>query len=295
MSAYNSEKYIGAAIESILNQTFTDFEFIVINDGSTDKTPEIIDSYARADKRIVFVNNKKNQGLITVLNQGLKLCHGEYIARMDSDDISIPERFKIQIEYMDLHPECGVCGSWINKFGSNIQDGEIIKYPHVMKILDFLIHGNQVAQPSTMIRKSVLDDNNIWYNLAYKHAEDYGFWVEISKYAQVHNIPQVLLNYRWHDGNVSVVHRKTQLECAERIRRDILLSLCSSEYDISKLLKMTRELHERFYLLGFLPIIRRKQYSIAKTKYFLLEKIPLVKEHDGNIYLFGFIKIGVIK
>ena len=92
MPAYNSEKYIAEAIETILNQTFSDFEFIIINDGSTDKTAEIVNGYARADKRIKFINNNKNQGLIAVLNQGLDLCRGEYIARMDSDDIAINDR-----------------------------------------------------------------------------------------------------------------------------------------------------------------------------------------------------------
>ena len=99
MPAYNSEKYIAEAIESILNQTFSDFEFIIINDGSTDKTAEIVNGYARADKRIKFINNKKNQGLIAVLNQGLDLCRGEYIARMDSDDIAINDRLE-KLDYL---------------------------------------------------------------------------------------------------------------------------------------------------------------------------------------------------
>ena len=295
MSAYNSEKYIAAAIESILTQTFTDFEFVIINDGSTDRTPEIVAEYAARDKRIKFIDNRTNAGLIAALNQGLDFCRGEYIARMDSDDISLPTRFQIQTEYLDAHPECGVVGAWIKKFGPGVKSDEYFKYPEQMKILDFLVHGNQVAHPCTMIRREILTRHNIKYNPEYKYAEDYAFWVEIVKYAEIHNIQTVLLNYRWADENVSVVHRKAQLQCTERIRRHILSDLLTNDTDIEKILNITRETIERFYLFGFLPIIRRKQYSIVKTKYYLFEKIPLLREQDGKIYLFEKIKIGGLK
>ena len=113
MSAYNSEKYISESIESILNQTFKDFEFIIINDGSSDNTAKIIQKYAEKDERIRFINSKQNQGIIAALNPGFSMCRGEYIARMDSDDISLPKRFEKQIEYMDKHSECGVLGTSI--------------------------------------------------------------------------------------------------------------------------------------------------------------------------------------
>lgn len=295
MSAYNSEKYIAEAIESVLNQTFTDFEFIIINDGSTDKTPEIISEHAKQDKRIKFIDLKKNSGLIAALNKGLDLCQGEYIARMDSDDISLPTRFAKQVKYMDEHPECGACSSWAEKFGPNIIKDKILTYMPTVKLMDFVIYGDRVLNPASMIRKSILDEYNIKYNPDYKYAEDYAFWVQVCKHAEIHNLQEVLLNYRWHDDNVSVTHKKAQLECAERIRKSILLELLSYDADIEKLLRMTREVHERFWLFGFLPIVRRKQYSIVKTKYYLFEKIPLIKEKDGKIYLFEYIKIGFLK
>lgn len=295
MSAYNSEKYIAEAIESILNQTFKDFEFIIINDGSTDKTPKIIEKYAKSDKRIKFIDNEKNAGIVAALNQGLNFCRGEYIARMDSDDISLPTRFAKQVKYMDQHPECGACSTWAEKFGPNITKDRILTYMPTVKLLDFLIYGDKVLNPGSMVRRSVLVDNNIKYNPAYKYAEDYAFWAEVCKYAEIHNLQEVLLKYRWHDGNVSVTHRKTQLECAEKIRKSILSDLLSYDTDVEKLLRMTREVHERFWLFGILPIIRRKQYSIAKTKYYLFEKLPIIKEKDGKIYLFECIKIGVLK
>ncbi|HAS7841575.1 TPA: glycosyltransferase family 2 protein, partial [Vibrio cholerae] len=120
MSVYNGEKYLGEAIDSILKQTFSDFEFIIINDGSTDKTLEIIKSYMKKDDRIVLVS-RENKGLIVSLNEGLDLAKGQYIARMDADDISIKSRFEKQIEFLDSNPDIGVCGTWVEVFGENIK------------------------------------------------------------------------------------------------------------------------------------------------------------------------------
>ena len=295
MPAYNVEKYIGEAIESILNQTFTDFEFIIINDGSTDNTAKIIREYTQKDKRIRFINHKKNKGLIAVLNEGLDLCRGEYIARMDSDDISLPERLAKQIKYMDNHPECGVVGAWIKKFGYKVRSNDIFKYPPIMKPLDFVLRGNQVAHPCTMIRNSVLKTYNIKYKSQYKYAEDYAFWGEIVMFTEIHNLQEILLLYRWHTSNVSVTHYQEQSECAERIRRNISSRISAHQDDISTLLNMSYETNKRFYLFNILPIVRRKQYSTIKTKYYLFERLPLIKEQDEYIYLFDRIKIGKLK
>lgn len=293
MPAYNSEKYIAEAIDSILNQTFTDFEFIIINDGSTDNTAQIVRQYK--DKRIKFIDNKKNQGLIAVLNQGLDLCRGEYIARMDSDDISLPERFAKQVKYMDAHPNVAVVGGWIQKFGVNVKSNDIYKYPSILQQFDLIIHGCQFAHPTAMIRTSVLRTNKIYYDSQYPHAEDYGFWMEMSKYAPIHNLQEILLNYRWHETNVSILHTQIQQNSAERVRRNIIQTVLSNKAEIEKILQLTRETNQHFWLFGFLPIIRRKQYAMTKTKYYLFEKIPLLRVQDGKIYLFEFIKIGNFK
>jgi len=109
MSVYNGEKYLREAIESILNQTFRDFEFIIINDGSTDKTSEILSSYN--DPRIVIINNKRNIGLTKSLNKGLKMVKGEYIARQDADDVSLPERLERMVNFLDMNRDVGLLGS----------------------------------------------------------------------------------------------------------------------------------------------------------------------------------------
>lgn len=219
MSAYNSEKYIAEAIESILNQTFKDFEFIIINDGSTDKTAEIIEKYAKKDVRIRFVNNTKNQGIIAALNPGFAMCRGEYIARMDSDDISLPERFAKQVKYMDQHPECGVLGTSIIIF-----DKENSKeYIQKKRITFFdLLQSCCVVNPSVMLRKSTLLNNNILYRPKYIHAEDYGMWSELIKLTEFHNLQDILLKYRWHGGNVSCVHENRQIQTAKEIQSEML-------------------------------------------------------------------------
>ncbi len=109
MAAYNAEKFVKTAVQSILNQTYTNFEFIIINDGSDDKTAEIIKSFS--DKRIIFIDNAKNSGLITALNSGIEIAKGEYIARMDADDESLSERLRLQIEFMQKQQNIGVLGT----------------------------------------------------------------------------------------------------------------------------------------------------------------------------------------
>lgn len=292
MPAYNAEKYISAAIESILSQTFTDFEFIIINDGSTDNTAKIVQEYAKRDTRIKFINNKKNQGLIAVLNQGLDLCRGEYIARMDSDDVALPERFAKQVKYMDDNPNVVVVGAWVHVFGDT---DDYYKYPKTVKLFDLLVYKTLIAHPVTMLRTSILRKNNIYYNPAYLHAEDYGLWATLLQYGEIHNIQETLLDYRWHNANISIVHQKKQIESTELARADSLKTVLSNQSDINKILDMTRELNQCFWLFGFIPLIRRKQYSITKTKYYLFWKLPLVRIQDGKIYLFEFLKIGTCK
>ncbi len=225
MPAYNVEKYVSEAIESILNQTFTDFELIIINDGSTDNTASIIDEYAKKDKRIRFINHSKNKGLIAVLNEGLDLCNGQYIARMDSDDISLPERFAKQVAYLDTHPECGVLGTWFHVFGNK----DYINNTHPKK-LDILkiLQGCFVAHPTVMMRKSVIDKYGFRYDADYKHAEDYELWSRMIFVTEIHNLQEVLLQYRWTDTNISVVHSQTQQNVAKQVKQNILDKLTNN-------------------------------------------------------------------
>jgi len=295
MPAYNVEKYVGEAIESILNQTFTDFEFIIINDGSTDNTAKIIQEYAKQDKRIRFIDNKKNQGLIAVLNQGLDLCTGEYIARMDSDDISLPERFEKQIKYMDEHPECGVVGGFGYCFFSDGAKGYVWKKPEHVLYGD-LLNRNPMIHPTVLMRKSVLDEHNIKYSNEYKHAEDYALWADLINCTQLHNIPEIVLHYRCHGNNVGIVYHDLQYQNSMKLRTRLKKSLTNDPILTRILTNSYQDVIEEFYLFGLIPFIRIKRYGeFIKTKYYIFSRIPLLTIKGGKIYLFEIIRIGVIK
>lgn len=285
MPAYNAEKYIVEAIESILSQTFQDFEFIIINDGSTDNTVKIIQEYAKRDKRIRFINNSRNQGLIAVLNQGLDLCRGEYIARMDCDDISLPERFAKQVKYLDEHPNVVVVGTWMQIFGKNNSVCECV--PNVTTI-DLIIKGNLVAHSVAMLRKSVLRDNNIYYNPKYIYIEDYALWFQLLNYGEIHNIQETLLKYRIHDESVSVLNRDAQHESARLIHSEILHSMFDNQNN-------TKAYNSCFWLFGFIPLLHITHKSRDNTKFWLFKCVPLLKIKRGRVYLFHFLGIGIIK
>lgn len=231
MPVYNGEKYLYEAIESIQNQTFNDFEFIIINDGSTDNTARILESYRRQDNRI-RVYDQSNQGLAASLNRGLNLARGIYIARMDADDISLPERFTEQVMFMEKHPEIGVCGTWV----SNI--GELSCKPWTPPIDDAtircqLLFNVPLVHPSVMMRRSLFTDFGLLYP-DYPHAEDYALWAQASLYTKFANIPQILLSYRHHDCQVGQVYRVAQVISTKNVHRGLLgrLGLHPAEGDI---------------------------------------------------------------
>ncbi len=222
MPAYNAAEYLNAAIESILNQTFVDFEFIIVNDGSTDKTEEIVLSYQ--DIRIRYIKNEENLGLIQTLNKGLSLCQGEYIARMDADDIAVDTRLEKQVAYLDQHKNVAVCGTWFYFFSdknkSNIREIKHTVDPNNLK-LDMLLF-DQIGHPTAMIRKDILDKYHLSYNKDYKHAEDYKLWIDILKYSDIVNIPEFLLYYRVHHTNVSLLFSVEQQSVANKIKKEYL-------------------------------------------------------------------------
>jgi len=192
MSAYNSEKYIKEAIESILNQTFTDFEFIIINDASTDSTESIIKSFD--NPMIKLIKNEKNLGLTKSLNIGLDLAKGKYIARMDADDISIPERFQKQFDLMEKNPDIDICGTWYEFIG---EKSGVVRYPELDdEIKSNLMFHDCICHPSVFIRKESLDKHELKYNEEFKYAQDYELWCRVRKTLKFANIPCVLLKYR---------------------------------------------------------------------------------------------------
>lgn len=210
MSVYNAEKYVGEAIESILNQTFTDFEFLIFNDGSKDRSAEIVLQYADKDSRIVFYNYTENTGYLKHLNEGIDKAKGKYIARMDADDISLPQRFAKQVEFMESHGDIGVCGTWFTIFEDTTTNTiTIIKQAQQDSDIKIaLFYSCPFGHPTVIARTVLLQQNK--YDANFYPAEDYELWARLVPLTKFYNIPESLLLYRRHETNISKNKSETQ-------------------------------------------------------------------------------------
>ena len=220
MPVYNGERFLKEALDSIFAQTFQDFEVIIVDDGSTDNTAEIIHQYDD-DAKIVYLRNVQNSGIVATLNNGLTRVRGKYIIRMDADDIALPQRFQIQVDYMDTHPDVGVCGSSIRRFSETYDITEAMG-SNTSYTIAKLMFDTTINHPSAIIRTSILKENKLRYVFDYPHAEDYALWYEISKHASLVNLPDVLLMYRMHGNNLSMQHNKLQYQSMSGLRSKML-------------------------------------------------------------------------
>lgn len=223
LPAYNTkEEYLRESIQSILDQTYSNFEFIILNDGSTNNVEEIIFSYK--DDRIKYVKNDINLGLIKTLNKGLEIAKGEYIARMDADDISLPQRLEKQIKFFEQNPDVSLLGAFYETFPNN----EIVKHPEFPNYFDF-IRCNALAHPTVMFRKNDFEKYGLKYDENYAHAEDYELWSRAIRYLKIANIQEVLLKYRIHEDSITGSKLEEQIACARRIQKNMLEFLTSDE------------------------------------------------------------------
>ncbi len=221
MAVHNGERYIRDAVDSMLSQTFRDFEFLIIDDGSGDKTSDIINSYK--DDRIRFVHNKENIGMGESLNKGIRLALGDYIARMDCDDISIPNRLDEQFTFMENNPEVVLCGSWVKTLG---KVSHVWKFPiENDEIKCRLLFDSVFVHSSVIMRKNILLEEGYFYNKEFIGAEDYELWVRMSKKYNLANIGKVLLKYRIYPEHSWARLKHEQSNASQRIRKDQLLSL----------------------------------------------------------------------
>lgn len=211
MPVYNTpEEYLREAIESILTQTFKNFELILVNDGSTNNVEEVILSYA--DPRIVYVRNSHNLQLVTTLNKGLALCHGEYIARLDADDIALPTRLEKQVLFLDEHADIGLVATAYECIPKRGEWQGPRLHSEIKEAL--LFEGCALAHSSVMFRRCL----GVQYGHEYLHCEDYALWLDLLDKTKMEIIPEVLLTYRWHESNVSIIYADIQKENASRVR-----------------------------------------------------------------------------
>ncbi|RYH72789.1 glycosyltransferase [Flavobacteriaceae bacterium 144Ye] len=216
MPVYNCEAFIAATLESLLQQTFSDFELLVIDDASTDATVSIIEGFD--DSRIHLIVKPENTGYTHSLNRGLTMAKGDYIARMDADDIALPERLAQQVTFMDAHPEVVACGT-----AYQIMDtSQVVTFPTTHEAIRLrLLEQTCFAHPTVMLRTSVLRAHGLQYVVAKEPAEDYDLWIALSRVGQLANLDTVLLYYRVHDAQVSNTRRARQL--ASKVDSRILI------------------------------------------------------------------------
>jgi len=211
MPVYNREAYVSESIASILDQTFKDFEFIIVDDGSTDRSNEIIQEYAQQDSRIQLISLDKNVGIARGTNHALERVSGQYIALMDSDDISMVSRLKCQVDYLDAHPEVGVLGSRMQVVDQNKAPLFIFDVPQQHSLIVWnLFFGRTFGNPSVMMRA----DNQILetgYSHAFVPSHDIDLWAKMAGQVRFANLSDILVSYRTHENSISIqkVEQKT--------------------------------------------------------------------------------------
>jgi len=212
LCTYNDEAFIAETIQSILGQTYKNFEFIILNDGSTDGTNNIIHSFV--DERIKYLEHSENKGLEEAKNWGLDEAKGKYIAYIDGDDISEPDRLRVQMDYMEAHPETGICSTRKVLFG--LVNKPLAHVEHDLELRMRALFGTPMEHPSCMIRTEVLRKHNIKYRKNFPVAEDYPFMIDLMEITQAHCIQIPLIRKRIHDQRVSVLKKEIQNESAAR-------------------------------------------------------------------------------
>lgn len=267
---YNTkEDYLRECIESILNQTYTDFEFIILNDASTDPNVEaVVKSYA--DSRIVYAVNDKNLGISETRNKLIKMARGEYLAIFDHDDISLPDRLYEQVSYLDEHPEVGLVSSWNEDFGGRHGTRIISNPEHSLEIKEGLLTRCVISHSACMLRKSVLEKYGIFYEEAYSPAEDYALFCRLLGKTEFYNFQRPLIRYRNHRENTTHKHYEKM-----RLRIKAIRSSVQREYqELWDRVRFGCFRKKRFRLFGKIPLLKIEEYP-DKTTYYLFSKIPL--------------------
>ena len=232
MSCYNSQSTIKDAVDSILSQTVEDFELIIIDDASTDDTLKILREYE--DERIILVCNDTNRGLGYNLNYGVKIAKGDYIARMDSDDISLPYRFECQVKYLREHPDVICLGSRAKKIGklsmfNRLFRSTILQVQSYDDIKIQMLNGTPMLHPSVMFNGILLRESGLNYDPAFKRAQDYELWSRMVFDYKMENLKDILLLYRYSSTQASNQYRKEQIVNSEVMYRRVLHKLLGRE------------------------------------------------------------------
>jgi glycosyltransferase involved in cell wall biosynthesis len=284
LPVYNAELYLEEAIASILNQTFNDFELLIINDASSDGSSGIIERMARQDSRIRVLHNPENLRLIGTLNRALDNVSGEYIARMDSDDISEPGRLMAQYDYFKANPNCVLTACEFIQFGQN---GALPRlFPLVQSdsgIRAMMLLYSAFLGPSVMMRRRVILKHNLRYDPAMIHAEDFAFYRALGEYGSMANLPASLYRYRLHGESVSVQNLELQEETATRIAYEAISQAGLKPYCSLEDVALVRCHH--FKMRSFTLAQRLRQASVARRLIKHAARVYKVSREEADLVL----------
>jgi glycosyltransferase involved in cell wall biosynthesis len=239
MSVYNGQSFLSEALKSISAQTLTDYEFIIVNDGSTDETKDILDRYKHTDSR-VRVYDRAHHGLTATLNFGCRIAKGEYIARMDADDISTPARLERQIDFLSRNSQVAVLGGAISLIRSDGAFVEDLRFPLSNSSIKMTLKGYNCFNHSTVMMRSAAFNEVGGYRDAFQVAQDYDLWLRMSEKYEMANLPDVLVHYRLHDNQVSLCKVEQQVfsiltaQVASRMRNATGLDPISPEDEATR-------------------------------------------------------------
>ncbi len=256
MSVYNGEDHLREALESILNQSFKDFEFIIIDDSSSDNSWAIITEYAELDQRIRLFKNENNIGLTKSLNKGLTLTQGKYIARQDADDISLPNRLQLQVDFLDAHPEVGALGSAIEFIDDQGSVSRQLEVPTDHETLQAVLLVNNCLWHSSMTIAAKQIQQIGGYDEQFVYAQDYDLWWRIGRHSRLATLSDILLQYRLDNSSaITKLKRKQQLEFAQIISfRAIQESLPETALSLDK------SAYERFWW-AYIGLVDSQSYQ----------------------------------
>lgn len=290
LPVFNRPEYLSEAIESILNQSFPDFELIIIDDGSLIETKLILNYYSTKDSRVTIITNSSNMGITYSRNLGLENAKGKYIAVMDSDDVSLPERFKKQVEFLDQHPEIDVLGSQIINIGEGDSAGKVSNFPLTpgsirWSFISFCHH----AHPSVMMRSKLFTDEGYRYE-EFMVAQDYDLWTRLVLGHKIANLPDILVKYRVHPGSLSIINDHIRISETSRIINTYVKELSGIDLpeNIIKGLMLTkdiRSINEALLISKFLVQLEKKTRTWGLNR---LERAEI--SHSTAFKLFSIYK-----
>lgn len=291
MATRNVEKYIRDCVDSVLAQSFEDFEFLIYDNQSTDKTVEILRSYR--DPRILLEVHPDIDNFLELKNRGLSRARGEYIAFMDGDDICFPKRFETQLSFLESHPQVGICGSFALKIGLEeglwrfSEDNESIKF--------YFLRSSQLIHPSTMARRSLFNDGAC-FDLSFRSGgSDYDLWVQLFEKTEFHNLSEPLIHYRIHQSNASVGRdpeflRSISLRIRKRLYKKVFPELREDERELLMVL-LSRDLGGIKSWDSLEELYERLRTSTIQH----IDQERLFEELDRQIFRFAFrnTKLGI--